>query len=274
MAEPEILDLVTEVCAAAVHNGYGIVIAVPDGYATSPAPASDLFLAVDAEAAHNPASTFFDADLDLLLEKAPLPTIGVFNETSDDAESLALKAGYARDRVRAYQRLKQDKFNEKTERETGAVKRNLTALEERILDGGAFESETEKNATAISISRDEMTGLCNSDIASNELTPDLGSKLGTERFVALVFASPSHEAMSAANASGGGIRVSESRLAYPAYVTVHNSKGAICALPATATEPRPNSVIVPCAASLVCRLHALACSNRADRNYELVAHHV
>ena len=94
--------------------------------------------------------------------------------------------------------------------------------------------------------------------------------MGTERFVAFAFAPHNHEALVAANATGGGVRVDDSALAYPAYVTVHNSKGAVEHLPATATEAQPNSVVVPCAASLLCELHAL--SAKAGRNHVLIAH--
>ena len=96
------------------------------------------------------------------------------------------------------------------------------------------------------------------------------SKVGTERFISIVFPPPNHALLVAANAADGGVRVTDAARAYPAYVTVHNSKGAIESMPATATEARPNSVIVPDAASLLYDLHAL--SMRCGRDPLLLTH--
>lgn len=96
------------------------------------------------------------------------------------------------------------------------------------------------------------------------------AKIGTEWFVSLVFAPDDHAELHAANATGGGVRTSSTYRAFPAYVTVHNCKGAVKDLPEKEGETKPNSFIVSDAASLLYDLHSLA--SAADRNYLLLQH--
>ena len=298
----------TSVCAAAVENGEGVVVAVENGYSMTPHPASDVFLAVDALSARNPDSTFRNGDLATLLDDAVLPTVGLLSASADDAESYALRTGYARDRVMAYQRCKSAALAACTKSASESdvarlralpvsVREDLVSCEQHVMKrtGEAAEAAQHYNAAkrsawnasmqfdralsmmdnadATGISRQQIVGLATGEWNDNHAdVAESDDNMGTERFVSFVFAPPDHKALAAANATGGGVRCSESRIVYPAYVTVHNSKGAIDHLPATATEQRPNSVIVPCAASLLCELHAL--STKAGRNHVMIAHKI
>ena len=303
--EQHLFEFATEVCASAVKSGNGLVLAVEDGYAAQPHSASDVFLRVDAVAAHNPQSTFRNATLAAMLDDALLPTVGVLNASAGDAEAWALKAGYARDRVMAYQRCKaaalyarstsvsaeaQARFS----RLSDDVRADIRSCEEHAMDDTTTRPDVDQfniakrtarnlrhefdnapslldNAKATGISRHQIVGLSTGNWECGEGSAfDRDAKLGTERFIAFAFAPPDHEALMAANARGGGVRVDDAIVSYPAYVTVHNSKGAIEHLPAMETESHPNSVIVPCAASLLCELHSL--SAKAGRNHVLIAH--
>lgn len=299
MAEDEqsLLKFVTGVCGAAALRGEGLIFAIEDGYATNTqAPVSDVFLRVDAEAAHHPASTFRSKELAALLEDAVLPTVGVLNAEAEDAESWALKVGYARDRVIGYQRIKAAALHRACLGDALAtVRKELHDCEENVMGKAGWHPAAEQynmmkrtawdqredhdrtpslmdNALATGINQAQLIGLATGNWTGEEEVDNAvrDKKLGTERFVSFVFAPSDHEVMVAANATGGGLRLDETTLVYPAYVTVHNSKGAIEHLPATAAEPQPNSVIVPCAASLICELHSL--SSKAGRNPVLVAH--
>jgi autonomous glycyl radical cofactor GrcA len=308
--EPSLFHLVTQLCANAVANGDGLVLAVDDGYAMHPTPASDVFLRVDAEAAHNPHSTFRNEQLGELLNDALLPTVGVLNASADDAESFALRVGYARDRVYAYQKIKDAALQAKSVEATAevrlectrraeAVRKDLMATENKVMSGNSVRANMLEakdynmakrvawdarhqpdrtpslmdNVLATGLTRSQIVGLSTDKWEDDApVAAECDAKLGTERFVALAFAPRDHEVLIAANATGGGVRIDDQRLSYPAYVTVHNSKGAIEHLPATEAEAHPNSVIVPCAASLICELHAL--SSKAQRNHVLIAHQV
>ena len=299
-----LFEFVSEVCATAARNGEGLILAVEDGYTATPQSASDVFLRVDAEAAHHPECTFRNAELATLLDDALLPTVGVLNASSDDAEAWALRVGYARDRVVAYQRCKASVLaaecttvSAKARRDLATLPSNihtdLMASEEHLMKSPAkgIECANEYNADkrtaweyrdqydrtpslldnvmATCISRRQIEGFTGGQwVDEDNATRD--QKLGTERFVSFAFTPADHVVMVAANATGSGVRIDESVMSYPAYVTVHNSKGAIEHMPATATEQRPNSVIVPCAASLLCELHSL--SAKAGRNHVVIAH--
>lgn len=298
-----LFEFVTDVCANASRNGEGLIMAIEDGYAAENA---DVFLRVDSVAAHHPECTFRNTELSELLEDAVLPTIGVLNVSANDAETWALQTGYARDRVIAYQRCKSsvlaahsvaatvDKQQQLAALPT-SVRGDLQGCEEHVMKGTApvdvdahqytackrtaWEARYQHDRTPSLMDNVEATGISRKQIDGlttgawdDEDSAVRDQKIGTERFVAFSFAPSDHQALVAANATGGGVRVEESVMAYPAYVTVHNSKGAIEHLPATATEQQPNSVIVPCAASLLCELHSL--SAKAGRNHVLIVHRV
>ena len=300
-----LLEFLTDVCASAAKSGNGLILAIEDGYAMQPHPASDVFLRVDAEAAHNPQSTFRNGQLSALLDDAVLPIMGVLNPEVDDSESWALKTGYARDRVVGYQKVKaatlgarsvgaDEAARNECEATAAAVRKDLYDCEENVMHRvgwqpsatGYTEAKRQAwnargvpdrapslmdNVQATGITRAQIVGMYTGKW-EDEGNAARDQKLGTERFIAFAFAPDDHEALVAANATGGGVHGPNGLMAYPAYVTVHNSKGAIDTLPATATESRPNSVIVPCAASLICELHAL--SAKAGRNHVLIAHQV
>lgn len=306
--DDSLVGFFTTVASAAIENGEGLIFAVEDGYCMTPRSATDVFLTVDAFSAHNPDATFRSAGLAALLEDAVLPTVGVLNAAANDAESWALQTGYARDRVIAYQRCKAAAFAQSVEGVTreeqcslhmmaASVRSDLMSCEHNVMNqtgtdtGAPQEYNAAKrsawnelnefdhalsmmdNANATSVSRQQIEGLATGEWDEHSACAAASDgKLGTERFVSFTFAPANHTALSDANATGGGVRCTESRLVYPAYVTVHNSKGAIEHLPATASEARPNSVIVPCSASLLCQLHAL--SAKAGRNHMLIAHKV
>jgi hypothetical protein len=278
------------VCASAARASNGLVLAVEDGYA---ADAADIFLRVDAVAAHNPASTFRNAHLSAMLDDAVLPIMGVLKDGADDGEAWALKVGYARDRVVSYQKIKACAM--KFETPPASLRADLMSCEEHVMKGpqpsfavAADYNSMKRTAWDAHLQFDRAPSLMDNTLASgisraqiDALTGDKWDgadldnaardvKMGTERFIAFAFAPSDHEAMVAANATGSGVRGEDCSVVYPAYVTVHNSKGAIEHLPATANESQPNSVIVPCAASLICELHAL--SAKAGRNHVLIAH--
>lgn len=295
-------------CALAAARCEGLILAIEDGYGYGydheSRSASDVFLSVDAVAAHNPECAFKNEELAELLEELPFPTVGTIDPADEayeaDAETWAVRSGYARDRVVAYAECK-----------AGALKANaIDATDERVADLRALparvkeglrrceelvaSSTPEERPVPALVHADKraewaeradeaqqptlrearrVTGALISTIEAVDAAVDAAardSKVGTERFISIVFPPPNHALLVAANAADGGVRVTDAARAYPAYVTVHNSKGAIESMPATAAEARPNSVIVPDAASLLCDLHSL--STRCGRDPLLLTH--
>lgn len=297
---PQLFDFVTSVCGNAAAQGEGLVVAIEDGYSVTPSSVSDVFLRVDSVAAHSPQCTFRNSALGALMSDAVLPTVGVLDASAQDAEAWALKVGYARDRVFAYQKIKSVAMQpgvREYDAECADVRKDLVSCEDHVMKKNSvladmLDTETYNkckrtawdardqqdrapslmdNLMATGITREQIDGMATGDWGEcGEHAASRDGKLGTERFIAFTFAPPTNEVLVAANATGSGVRIDENLISYPAYVTVHNSKGAIEHLPATASESQPNSVIVPCAASLLCELHAL--SAKAGRNHVLIAH--
>jgi len=83
------------------------------------------------------------------------------------------------------------------------------------------------------------------------------AKLGTEKFVSIVFPPHSHEVLVAAGVSQGGVRVSETQRCFPAWICIHGQTGAIEKLPSTKPTPFPNSMMVPCATTVLVEIASL-----------------
>tara|TARA_Y100000389_G_scaffold67523_1_gene63833 strand:+ start:1659 stop:2555 length:897 start_codon:yes stop_codon:yes gene_type:complete len=289
--DQKLFEFAGELCRRASRNGDGLVLAVTDGYA---AANTEIFLHVDAIAAHSPTSTFRSKQLSTMLDESILPTVGVLNPDARDEEAWALKVGYARDRVYAYQKIKTATLNG-APGDTRDVAKTLRDCEDRVMKGlviSGFTSPEEyntckraartetpmfdrepsllDNAMATGIDQTEIVVAATGEWGVETEHAIRDSNLGTERFIAFAFPPAEHAALVAANATDGGVHAANGSTSYPAYVTVHNSKGAIEQLPANAVEPHPNSVIVPCAASLICELHSL--SAKAGKGHVLIAH--
>lgn len=298
-----------ETCALAAARCSGLILAIEDGYGYESRPATSIFLNVDAVSAHNPACTFKNDALDTLLDDLPLPTVGTIDPSDDvDAETWAIRLGYARDRVMAYAECKAGLLKSSSVDTNDECAATLRALPERVKDalrqceelvvGSApddrpapvlvhGDKRVEWNDSGLqqpTLRQDRAvygTPLSAIGASASELavardpavqSTERDAKVGTERFISIVFPPSSHAILVAANAKEGGVSIAESVKAYPAYVTVHNSKGAIENLPATATEPHPNSVMVPDAASLLYDLHSL--STRCGRDPLLMTHEI
>lgn len=287
------------VCASAVQGEYGLILAVEDGYA-----ASDVFLAVDAASAHTPEATFCNPDLATLLADMPLPIVGAVRsapEGADTVESWAMRQGYARDRVIAYAECKRHALLDTKAGIAEAVSKPLRQVEEDVLSMDVDEMprvddrlrDARRAWSASSASKDGalcrqatfrnthlVTGrtlacvqalLGDPEPRHEVLEAEAHDKrMGRERFVSFVFPAADHPILTATGSSNGGVPTSDATCAYPAYVTVHNSKGAIENFPATETEARPNSFVVPDAVALLSRLHTLALA--AHKNPLVLAH--
>jgi len=262
--------VVADLVDTAARRQEGIIMAVENGYGLEPSSASDVFLKVDAESAHNPNATFRNAELECLLDDALLPTVGLL----EDNES-AMRTGFARERVIAYATCKASVLR------SAAVSANPNEqqwLKEVVDNVGTRLREAESaimNGTRAATELDASERLaCEIESA---LPPEGAlkarqAKVGTERFVSFVFPPPDHSVLMAAGAVHSGLRTAKTQTVYPAYVTVHNAKGCIEALPATHVERRPNSFIVADAASMLYDLHALSCG--AGREHLLITHSV
>lgn len=255
-------------CAMAVARQQGLILAVEDCYDATPSPASGVFLKVDSESAYHPAATFRNAELDKLLDDAMLPTMGGLEEGDH-----VMRAGFARERVFAYAQCKASLMKahamstDATDQSylssvNAAVSVKLRDTETALMNGGSVISSPTTEVLACEIKSGTP--------ASDEVRVDRMTKLGTERFISVVFPPHDHAELSAAGAVDGGVRVTATRCVHPAYVTVHNAKGCIESLPATDVERRPNSFMVSDAASMLHDLHALSAAS--GREHTLITH--
>ena len=255
-------------CAMAMARQQGLILAVERGYDATPGSASGVFLKVDYESAHHPAATFRNAELDELLDHAMLPTVGGLEEGDH-----VMRGGFARERVLAYAQCKASLMKahamstDATDQAylasvKAAVGVKLRDAEAALMDGGSVVTSPITEILACEIESGTP--------APDEVRADRMTKLGTERFVSIVFPPHDHAELAAAGAVNGGVRVTATRCVHPAYVTVHNAKGCIESLPATDVERRPNSFIVSDAALMLHDLHALSAAS--GREHTLITH--
>ena len=278
-------EAIAVVVANLVHTAArrqdGIIMAVENGYSLEPASVSDVFLKVDAESAHNPNATFRNAELDCLLDDALLPTVGVL----EDNES-AMRTAFARERVIAYATCKASALRsaavsanpneqQRLKEVVDNVGTRLREAESAIMNGTRAATKldaSERLACEIESALPNGPDGVTFDDPSEGALEARQAKVGTERFVSFVFPPPDHSVLMAAGAVHSGLRTAKTQTVYPAYVTVHNAKGCIEALPATHVERRPNSFMVADAASMLYDLHALSCG--AGRDHVLITHSV
>ena len=260
-----------ELCKTSARNETGIVIAVDNAYAQTPCAATNVFLRVDAESAHAPDATFRNAELDTLLENTLLPTVGGIEDGK-----WAMSMGFARERVLAYAQckaglLKAHSLSADTiEQERLAdmhttIGKQLLAVEEALVGGAPIVRSPLVELLASEVQADDADGCEKTHACTAE-------RMGTERFIAFVFPPADHTELVASGAVDGGICVTASLSSFPAYVTVHNAKGAIESLPATSHELKPNSLMVNDAAALLTSLHSL--SLNSGRNHAIISHKI
>jgi hypothetical protein len=265
------------ICAMAAHRNNGLILAIEDSYETDDRSVSNVFLKVDADSAHSPNATFRNEELDTLLDDALLPTVGEL-----DPKDHAMRNGFARERVMAYAECKASLMQahalssgSQEQEQLLSVPSNVSTrlLEaEAVLMSGMPVTPTQIDE--IAASQIEYATFNNGKVVvppmEAEQQLERQSKMGTEKFISFVFPPHDHSELAAADAVKGGLRITDTDHAYPAYVTVHNAKGCIEALPATSTEQRPNSFIVGDAAAMLQELHAL--SRSANREHVLITH--
>lgn len=285
-------------CAVVSESEQGIIVAIERGYDVSPAPATEVFLKVDSTAARSPDATFFNEELNDLLKDAPLQTVGVCDTTNEvDAEARAFRLGHARDRVMAYNLLKSSSLNPNAEDSmVSFVSSTLRETEEAITKAKVEDTPappavidlltvrrsyfvdeklnhpTMSRLIGLGLTTQQIEAMCASGKSDfhDEDTRAIDERVGTERFIALVFAPRDHDVLNAAGAPHSGIRTTGETAAYPAYVTVHNSKGAIGRFPSTVTDENPNSLVVSDAAVLLMQAHSLA--QQSGRNPLVLVH--